>query len=154
LAYFFGKYKNKLKYKNNLSNKFNMTTVNQRIMLLSELLCDKQADFARLIGISTAQLSNIKKDKFRPSFDVIEAIMENISNVNPYWLINGTGEMFLNDEGAPKPKLPSKSLDGGKFGDEVIAMLQKELEAYKDRERLLIEREKQQMEVIHSLSKR
>ncbi len=51
--------------------------------------------FALLTHISLSTLSNIFNGRSRPTINQVTAIMESFPSINPKWLLNGSGEMFL-----------------------------------------------------------
>ena len=71
--------------------------LNQRIKLLRKTLAKSQTDFASAIGITQTSLSQIEGGKNGISYDVFHAIIKEL-NVNPFWLMDGSGNMFVNEE--------------------------------------------------------
>ena len=75
----------------------------------------KQVRVSELTGISTQTISNIFKDKFAPGSETLEAIFKAFPNINPIWVIMGTGSINLDknnliDETNNKTNLNSDSL--------------------------------------------
>lgn len=84
---------NRYKYVNIFT--YNMLeTVNQRIKHLLYLLNIKQIDFAESLKIQRSTLNGIIKDRQKPSFKAIQAILNAYPNINALWLITGEGEPF------------------------------------------------------------
>lgn len=61
-------------------------------LLISEKL--NPSKFAELIGVQRSSISHMLSGRNKPSFDVIQLILRKFSNINPEWLIMGTGEMY------------------------------------------------------------
>lgn len=55
--------------------------------------------FGQKIGVSQPAISKITSGESKPSFGVLEKIMESFPNLNPMWLLKGKGEMFLDENG-------------------------------------------------------
>lgn len=68
--------------------------INDRISILIERLNIKQKDFADRINLKSNTLSMIKSNKRSVTERVINDIVREF-NVNKEWLINGTGEIFI-----------------------------------------------------------
>ena len=52
----------------------------------------KGIEFCKIIGISSGSFSDIENEKTKPSADTIASIVKN-TDINPYWLLTGEGEM-------------------------------------------------------------
>lgn len=89
-----------------------MDTVNGRLKILAETLFDGNiSEFGRAINVKQATLSTILGSRqSKPSFDIINAIAVNISNINTDWLITGEGEM-LKSEASHKEKAEDSRTD-------------------------------------------
>lgn len=72
-------------------------SINQRIKILRAHLKLDQKDFAAEIGISKQVLSNVEKDKNKPSYLLLESVF-NRFKVNLNWLVSGEGEMDFKDK--------------------------------------------------------
>lgn len=74
-----------------------MENIADRINLLIKNLQVSKNGFAEIIGISSSLISQIttKKNNFRA--DILQRITSAYPNVNPAWLLNGIGEMWLNE---------------------------------------------------------
>lgn len=68
-----------------------------RIRHLRQRLKFKQKSFALKLGISSAALSEIENDKYRPGFDFFYKIAKEF-NVNLYYLFFGEGDIFLGSQ--------------------------------------------------------
>lgn len=55
-----------------------------------------QQNFAQMIGISTATLSNIFNGKTNPSLSIVDGIHKSFPQVNVYWVLYGTPPMYQN----------------------------------------------------------
>jgi len=84
-------------------------TVGQRLKELRYKLGLSQKEFAEKLGIHYMTLSKYESEKYPPSLRFIKKL-EEIFNVNPQWLLEGVGEMFL-----PKDK-PTEALKVEAFG--------------------------------------
>lgn len=69
-----------------------------RIRQLMEAQHMNQQTFATCTGISTASLSSIFTGRTRPTLNHVDAILEKFPNVNPLWLLKGTGGMMLSSD--------------------------------------------------------
>jgi phage repressor protein C with HTH and peptisase S24 domain len=71
--------------------------LNERIERLRKKLDLSQREFSDLIGIKQSTYSNMVGSRgSRPSGEVVIAVLQK-TNVDPRWLIDGTGEMLLVD---------------------------------------------------------
>lgn len=70
-----------------------------RIRQLMEAQHMNQQTFATFTGIGTASLSSIFTGRTRPTLNHVDAILEKFPNVNPLWLLKGTGGMLLASDG-------------------------------------------------------
>ena len=52
------------------------------------------AKFADKLQINRAVISHILNGRNNPSLDVVSKILSEMDNINPEWLINGTGSMY------------------------------------------------------------
>ena len=68
-----------------------------RIKILRNTLKMNQHDFANKIHKVTRTLQKYEKGDIIPDYSVVQLIAKTF-NVNPDWLLNGTGEMFLDNE--------------------------------------------------------
>ena len=61
-----------------------------------------QQNFAQMIGISTATLSNIFNGKTNPSLSIVDGIHKSFPQVNVYWVLYGTPPMYQNQVAAKR----------------------------------------------------
>jgi transcriptional regulator with XRE-family HTH domain len=61
-------------------------------LLISEKLSPTR--FAEIIGVQRSSISHILSGRNKPSFDVIQSILEKFPKLNPDWLIVGIGEIY------------------------------------------------------------
>lgn len=54
-----------------------------------------QNKFAKHIGVSGVTISRILRGETNPSMDTIEQVTKAFPNLNPTWLLTGTGSMHL-----------------------------------------------------------
>jgi len=79
-----------------------MKEIGQRILTLRKTLKLTQEEFAQKLGFSHSHLSKVEQGKSHPTERLLKLI-EQTFNVNPRWLREGEGEMFL-EEGKPEAK--------------------------------------------------
>ena len=68
--------------------------INDRIKLLRKTLKLSQTDFGKNLGVSRDVINNIDRSTVEPKPLLLEHICS-VYNVNPDWLMHGTGEMFF-----------------------------------------------------------
>jgi transcriptional regulator with XRE-family HTH domain len=71
--------------------------INSRIALLIEKLGDNKSSFATKVGVSQPIITHITNGRNNPGLEVIQKILTTCPEVNPEWLILGSGEMFVNN---------------------------------------------------------
>ena len=76
-------------------------TLAQRIKIIRKQLEMSQTEFANAIGITQTSLSQIEGEKNGISYDVYKAIVGKF-NVDPLWLMDGKGEMYISNEAKKK----------------------------------------------------
>ncbi len=67
-----------------------------RLKAVRKSLNMKQTDFAARLGISDAAISDIENGKYTPKFDSLVHMVREFK-VNPYYLLLGEGEMFVDE---------------------------------------------------------
>lgn len=80
-------------------NTDNEYQVNDRIIELMESLRYKPSDFSRSIDVIPSRITNIIQKKNKPNLEVVQKVLVNFRNINPYWLILGEGTMFRTGSG-------------------------------------------------------
>ena len=65
-----------------------------RIRLLMEREKMSQKDFADMLGVPPATLSNIFAEKTKPTLPIAMKINDNFPNINLEWLLTGRGNMY------------------------------------------------------------
>ncbi len=70
-----------------------MTEKERLVKLMDELQVNAKA-FAEEVGIQPGTISNIMKERNKPSLEVMQRVLNRYSQVNPEWLICGTGSMW------------------------------------------------------------
>ncbi len=80
------------------------TTINQRIEMVADKYAKNQSDFAKKIGKPSQTISNIIAGRSNPSFEVIQSVLENFPQIDPFWLILGKGGNQLNENSKPNDK--------------------------------------------------
>lgn len=76
-------------------------TLAQRIKIIRKQLGMSQTEFANDIGITQTSLSQLEGEKNGISYDVYKAIVAKF-NVDPLWLMDGKGEMYISDAAKKK----------------------------------------------------
>jgi transcriptional regulator with XRE-family HTH domain len=76
-------------------------TLAQRIKIIRKQLGMSQTEFANDIGITQTSLSQLEGEKNGISYDVYKAIVAKF-NVDPLWLMDGKGEMYISDDAKNK----------------------------------------------------
>ncbi|WP_457681099.1 helix-turn-helix domain-containing protein [Thermovibrio sp.] len=84
-------------------------TFGQRLKRLRYKLGLSQKEMAERLGVHLMTISRYERDAMKPSFRFLEKVRETF-NVNPKWLLEGEGEMFL-----PK-KTPKEAVRTELFG--------------------------------------
>lgn len=74
-----------------------------RLILLRENFSKKQSEFAKMLGITQAFLSEIEKGKRNLSLNILLRLSS--LNVNLDWLITGEGSMFKEKSGQAETEL-------------------------------------------------
>ncbi len=69
-------------------------TEKERLVKLMELQQVNAKQFADEVGIQPGTISNIMKDRNKPSLEVLQRVLKRYSQVNPEWLICGTGSIY------------------------------------------------------------
>lgn len=92
------------------------TTINQRLQQVIQALDKKPNSFAESIEKTPTAIYTILNGRNKPGYDILEAILLKYPTINPGWLLTGEGEMF---------RLAQKPVDGGAFGEQVIADMAK-----------------------------
>ncbi len=85
--------------------------------------------FSQETGISEAVLLNIYKYKNKPSYDIIEKLLNKYIVIDANWLLTGKGEM-LRKEGAVSSSEPIQENEKKRFNEqEIIDALKKVIDA-------------------------
>ena len=86
-------------------------SINDRIKQLRKSLNLSQTDFGKKLGVSRDVINNLDRSVVDPKPLILEHICS-VYNVNPDWLMYGTGEMFLErDSGDEIAEFLSSLLD-------------------------------------------
>lgn len=70
-------------------------SVKQRLILFLEESNISQAKFEKAAGLSNGYINNLKNS---PSANKLQSIFNAFPDINPDWLLTGSGEMYLSDE--------------------------------------------------------
>ena len=79
-----------------MEHRLNMDNINERIKYLRSVLNITQLEFSKKIYISQSSYGGIETGERKVNDRVIQLISTKFS-VSKDWLINGTGEMFIED---------------------------------------------------------
>lgn len=86
-------------------------SINDRIKQLRKSLNLSQTDFGKKLGVSRDVINNLDRSAVDPKPLMLDHICS-VYNVNPDWLMHGTGEMFLErDSGDEIAEFLSSLLD-------------------------------------------
>ncbi len=69
-------------------------TEKERLVRLMDLQNMNAKQFAEEVGIQPGTISNIMKDRNKPSLEVLQKVLTRFSQVSPEWLILGTGPTY------------------------------------------------------------
>ena len=104
-------------------------SINDRIKYLINHYELSRYKFSQETGVSDAVLFNIYKGKNKPSFDVIEKILNTYRSIDANWLLTGEGTMFREEPSLSKLDEPveeyklTKSGQSGYNSSELIAQI-------------------------------
>lgn len=65
--------------------------MNERMLQILQMEALTALKFAELMEVQPSSVSHIISGRNNPGFDLISKIMQRMPNINPDWLINGTG---------------------------------------------------------------
>ncbi len=71
-----------------------ITTEKDRLVKLMNLQEMNAKQFAAEVGIQPGTISNIIKDRNKPSLEVLQRVMRRFPQVNPEWLMMGVGSIY------------------------------------------------------------
>lgn len=69
-----------------------------------------QSEFADALGVSQGYLSEVERDKGKPTIEMVVGISQCFSEIDPGWLLNGQGNMV---RGLPAGSISLIEKDGG-----------------------------------------
>ena len=72
-----------------------MESVIDRIFKIIEHKAISVSEFSKVIGVSNGYLAKQRANKANVGSQIIEKIVRNFSDINPFWLITGDGSMFI-----------------------------------------------------------
>jgi plasmid maintenance system antidote protein VapI len=72
-------------------------TINKRIELVIDTFRMNVNSFSKHVGVNATVIHNIVKGRNAPGYDLINKISLSFDNIDMNWLINGTGNMLLDD---------------------------------------------------------
>lgn len=81
--------------------------MNKRLLQFLAVENISQAQFADTIHVARASVSHILSGRNKPGFDFIESMLTHYPELNPEWLITGSGKMYkTREEGPLAPPTP------------------------------------------------
>lgn len=122
----------------------NFTNLSDRIRQIIDYKGISINKFSLQIGVSNSYFNKILRDNNSVGSDKIEKILREYPEINPEWLILGSGEMFKNNNTITQTTTGDNNISIGKgsikgnntinsnTGNETIKQLQKELEICKN----------------------
>jgi len=70
-------------------------SINSRIKKIMDHYAVSPAAFADKINVQRSGISHILSDRNKPSLEFIQKTIAEFPQINPIWLLNGSGEMIL-----------------------------------------------------------
>jgi len=86
-----------------------MSDISDRLKTLIDALKINASKFALSIGADKGQMSSYVNGKYKPGYDIISAILLEYRNLNPWWLILGEGEIFIDKKSNYSNNIPPVS---------------------------------------------
>lgn len=77
-------------------NNLTSTDFGERLKTLIFKMGKNQSSFASSVGVSHTAIGKIVKGETQPRFSLIDSILKAYPEVSRDWLLEGTGEMFIN----------------------------------------------------------
>lgn len=91
-------------------------SINQRFSILMKELNFYPSSLAKEIGVSQSSIKQVVDGENLPSAKVLVPLLEKFPLINMNWLLLGTGEMFLTENGNTEEKITQR--------DKVIKILE------------------------------
>lgn len=82
----------------------------ERILKFIETEGITAAEFADHIGVQRSNVSHVLNGRNNPGFSFIQKILETFPNVNPRWLLTGSGDIYESTIKKPAPANVSPNL--------------------------------------------
>lgn len=82
----------------------------ERILKFIETEGISAAEFADHIGVQRSNVSHVLNGRNNPGFSFIQKILETFPNVNPRWLLTGSGDIYENPVKKSSPASVSPNL--------------------------------------------
>ncbi|GAA4146569.1 hypothetical protein GCM10022216_31670 [Sphingobacterium kyonggiense] len=70
-----------------------MTNIKERVLLIAETKGIQKVEFFKGLGLSYANFKGVQKNSSLGS-DAVSTILSTYQDINPEWLLNGSGEML------------------------------------------------------------
>ncbi|EKB60958.1 helix-turn-helix domain-containing protein [Bergeyella zoohelcum] len=147
----------------------NFTNLSDRIRQIIDYKGISINKFSLQIGVSNSYFNKILRDNNSVGSDKIEKILREYPEINPEWLILGSGEMFKNNNTITQTTTGDNNISIGKgsikgnntinsnTGNETIKQLQKELEDCKNQlegyKKMITEKDNQINKLLNILAK-
>lgn len=71
-----------------------MDALNSRIVQFMEQTRQSKSAFASKLGISLSMVTHICSGRNKPGIELIQKMMQNYPDINPYWLLLGVGNIM------------------------------------------------------------
>lgn len=71
------------------------TTIGERIKLIREDLGYNKSEFAKYLDVAQSTISTIESGGSVPGYELLTSIVSKIDGLNPQWLLQGLGNMYL-----------------------------------------------------------
>jgi hypothetical protein len=109
-----------------------MDSVNQRVNKLIERLALSKSEFSQKTGISAVVLSHISSGRNKVSLTAIQQILKAYPEINPGYLLLGSGSMFVDNQKDSEEKLLLHLDQIQKTSEDQQARLYKMLESLRE----------------------
>jgi transcriptional regulator with XRE-family HTH domain len=104
-------------------------SISQRLRLFLDNLGIEQQEFANALGISKQVVSNAINGRTKyPKSDFLIQIIDSYPNLNIYWLLTGSGEMYVTESLFTEENhrlLEALKAENSKLKDKIIELLEK-----------------------------
>jgi peptidoglycan hydrolase CwlO-like protein len=100
--------------------------ITERINEIMQFFKMKKSDFSKKIGLDNySTIARIAAGEYKPSYEVLNRIVNSFPEINPSWLLTGEGEMLNDQTMIQEPKFEYHKLIAEK--EKIIEWLNREL---------------------------